>query len=144
MPPTYLLISIVAILALRFLLPTIGGIIPFPWDLLGLIPLVAGVVLNLVADRAFQRAHTTVKPFEESSALIAGGAYRLCRNPMYLGFVLILIGIAVLVGSLMAYLVVLAFAVLMDRKFIAVEERMLAEKFGAEWDEYKRSTRRWL
>ena len=63
---------------------------------------------------------------------------------MYLGFVLILIGIALLVGSLMAYLVVLASAVLMDRKFIAVEERMLAEKFDAEWDEYKRSTRRWL
>jgi protein-S-isoprenylcysteine O-methyltransferase Ste14 len=63
---------------------------------------------------------------------------------MYLGFVLILIGIAVLMRSLTPYVIVLAFAILMDRMYIRIEERMLAEEFGAEWEEYKRSTRRWL
>ena len=119
-------------------------IIPPLWNLLGIIPLTLGVIINLVADKAFHRAHTAVKPFEESSVLITNGAFRISRNPMYLGFVLILIGIAFLVGSLTPYVVVLGFAILMDRMYIVVEERKLAAKFGAEWEEYKQRTRRWL
>jgi protein-S-isoprenylcysteine O-methyltransferase Ste14 len=143
MPTTYLLISIVAMIALHFLFPAMR-IIPPPWNLLGIIPLALGVTINLIADRAFHRVDTTVKPFEESSVLITNSAFRISRNPMYLGFVLILIGIAVLVGSLTPYVVILAFAILIDRMYVTVEERMLAEKFGPEWEEYKRSARRWL
>jgi protein-S-isoprenylcysteine O-methyltransferase Ste14 len=143
MPTTYLLIAIVAMAALHFLFPAMK-IVPPPWNLLGIIPLALGITLNLVADNAFRRANTTVKPFEKSSALITTGAFRLSRHPMYLGFVLILIGIAVLMGSLTPYIVVLAFAVLIDRWFIGTEEAMLAETFGVEWEKYKRTTRRWL
>jgi protein-S-isoprenylcysteine O-methyltransferase Ste14 len=143
MPTTYLLISIVAMIAVHLLFPAMR-LIPPLWNLLGIIPLALGAILNLVADKAFQRANTTVKPFEESSVLITSGVFRISRNPMYLGFVLILIGIAVLGGSLTPYVVVLAFTVLMDKKFVAVEEQMLAEKFGVEWEAYKRNTRRWL
>ena len=143
MPTTYLLIAIVVLIALHFLFPGIR-IIPPLWNLLGVIPLTLGVTINLVADKAFHKAHTTVKPFEESSVLITNSAFRISRNPMYLGFVLILIGIALLVGTLTPYVVVLAFAILMDRMYIIVEERMLAAKFGAEWEEYKQRTRRWL
>ena len=63
---------------------------------------------------------------------------------MYLGFALILIGIAVLMGSLTPYLVVVAFVVWIDRIYITVAERMLAEKFGSEWEEYRRRVGRWL
>jgi protein-S-isoprenylcysteine O-methyltransferase Ste14 len=143
MPTTCLLIAIVMILALHLLFPVMR-IIPPVWNLLGIVPLALGVIINLIADGAFHRADTTVKPFEESSALITNGAFRISRNPMYLGFVLILIGIALLVGSLTPYLVILVFPILIDRIYVAVEERMLAEKFGAEWEEYKRSARRWL
>jgi len=131
------------LIALHFLFPGIR-IIPPLWNLLGVIPLTLGVTINLVTDKAFHKAHTTVKPFEESSVLITNSAFRISRNPMYLGFVLILIGIAFLVGTLTPYVVVLAFAILMDRMYIIVEERMLAAKFGAEWEEYKQRTRRWL
>ena len=143
MPTTYLLISIVVMTVLHSLFPAVR-IIPPLWNLLGLVPLALGVIINLVADKAFHKANTTVKPFEESSALITQGVFRASRNPMYLGFVLILIGIAVLMRSLTPYVVVLAFAILIDRMYITVEERMLAEKFGAEWEKYRQSTRRWL
>ncbi|MGO9111010.1 MAG: methyltransferase family protein [Thermoguttaceae bacterium] len=143
LPPTYLLISIVAMIALHFLSPVMR-IISFPWNLLGIVPLFLGVMLNLIANSAFQRAKTTVKPFEEASALITSGAFLISRNPMYLGFVLILIGVAILLGSLTECVVVLAFFVLISRVFVSVEERMLAKTFGVEWENYKRSTRRWL
>jgi protein-S-isoprenylcysteine O-methyltransferase Ste14 len=143
MPTTYLLIALVAAIALHYLFP-VRRIISSPWNLLGIAPLVLGVILNVVADSAFHRANTTVKPFEESSALIISGAFRISRNPMYLGFVLILIGIAVLLGSLSPYAVIFAFVVLMDTVYVRVEEQMLAEKFGPEWEEYKQSVRRWI
>jgi len=117
MPTTYLLISIIVMTVLHSLFPAMR-IIPPLWNLLGLVPLALGVIINLVADKAFHKANTTVKPFEESSALITQGVFRASRNPMYLGFVLILIGIAVLMRSLTPYVVVLAFAILIDRVYI--------------------------
>jgi protein-S-isoprenylcysteine O-methyltransferase Ste14 len=63
---------------------------------------------------------------------------------MYLGFVLILLGIAVFVGSLTPYAVIIAFAILMEVVFIRVEERMLQEKFGQAWQVYKKKVRRWI
>ena len=143
LPTHYLLISILAMVALRFLFPVMK-IIPSPWHLFGIVPLVLGVVINIIADKAFHEANTTVKPFEESTALITNGVFRVSRNPMYLGFVLILIGIAILVRALTPYVIIPIFAVLMDKIFIEVEERMLAEQFGVEWPEYAKKTRRWI
>jgi protein-S-isoprenylcysteine O-methyltransferase Ste14 len=141
--PTYLYVALLAMVALNFLFP-VRRIIPFPWDLLGLIPLALGAVLNLSADNAFRRAKTTVKPFEESAALVTDGVYRISRHPMYLGFVLILLGVAILLGSLTPFLIVPIFAIVIDRRFIVVEERMLAEKFGQAWLDYKARVRRWV
>lgn len=143
MPTTYLLIAILAMIALHFLFPA-AIITPPLWNLLGIIPLTMGVMLNLMADGAFHKAHTTVKPFEESSVLVTDGVFRMSRNPMYLEFGLILIGIAILLRSLSPYAIVLVFVIWIQRTFITAEERMLAEKFGTEWEAYKRSTRRWL
>ena len=143
MPTTWLLIAVVLMVALRLLLP-VPAIIPRPWHLIGLIPLALGVAVNLVADGAFRRAATTVKPYEEPSTLIETGAFRLSRNPMYLGFVLILLGTGVLLRAALPFVVVPAFALLMDRGYIAHEERALAERFGSRWEAYRGATRRWL
>ena len=143
MPTSWLLIALAAMAALRLVFP-IATVIPGPWGLAGIVLLALGVAMNLAADRAFHKAGTTVKPFEESSALLTSGVFRLTRNPMYLGFVLVLAGAAALLGSLTPWLVVPAFAVLIDRMYITVEERMLAAKFGPAWQEYSRKTRRWL
>ena len=70
-------------------------------------PFTAGIVLNIVADRAFKQRKTTVKPFQESASLVTSGVYRLSRHPMYLGFVLILLSMAIFAGSLTPMLVTL-------------------------------------
>ena len=143
LPPTYVAGAIVAIAVAHVLVP-LARVISGSWVFLGLIPLVLGVVLNLVADQAFKRRGTTVKPFEQPSALVTGGLFRVTRNPMYLGFVLILAGLAVLLGSLSPYVVVAAFAVAMDRVFIRAEEADLRAQFGAEWEAYAARVRRWI
>ena len=143
LPPTFLMAAFIAMFALHFIAP-LAMIVPGYWRLIGLLPLIVGVAVDIIADRAFQRARTTIKPFEESSALVVDGFYAFSRNPMYLGFVLMLFGSAILLGSLSPWLVMAVFAVLMDCIYIAVEERMLLQTFGPAFDAYKQKTRRWL
>jgi protein-S-isoprenylcysteine O-methyltransferase Ste14 len=143
MPPTWMLIAIMAMLILNFLLP-VAWIVPPLWNLLGLIFLISGVMMNLIGDKAFKQARTTIKPFEESSSLVTNGVFQISRNPMYLGFVLILTGIAILLRTLSPYLVIFVFVAVIDKTFVRVEERMLVEKFGVSWKQYQSKTRRWL
>lgn len=114
---------------LKFLLP-MAMIIPAPWNLTGIILLILGLSINVFAENAIRSAGTTVKPFEESVILVTDGLYRFTRNPMYLGFGAILIGSALLLGSVTPFLIIPLFILLMDRNFIIVEERMLEAKFG--------------
>lgn len=142
-PPTYLLVSILVMLCLGFLFPIPRVISPF-WNLLGLLPLALGILFNMSADRAFQQVHTTAKPFAQSSTLVTEGVYQISCNPMYLGFALVLIGIAILLRSLLPYLVVAVFVLLNDQVFIRVEEQMLADQFAGQWEVYRKQTRRWI
>ncbi len=119
-------------------------VLPFPWNLFGVIPLALGIMINLVADRSFKKNETTVKPLEESTTLITGGVFRISRHPMYLGFVLILLGIAALIGSLTPYVIVIGFAIFMHTVFIKFEEKKLEETFGAAWLGYKNKVRPWI
>lgn len=143
LPPTYLFVSILIMVALHFLFPILK-IMPFPWNLLGAIPLALGLASSLIADEAFKKHSTTVRPFEQPTTLVTSGVFRISRNPMYLGFVLILVGTAILMGSLTPYPVIPVFVGFIDRVFIADEEKTLHAAFGENWLEYKKKVRRWV
>ena len=143
LPPTYFLMAPVGMILLHFLWP-LGRYLSFPLTLLGLVPLLIGVLLNLVADREFKRHATTVKPFEQSSALVTAFPFSLSRNPMYLGVALMLLGVAMLFGTISPLIPVVVFSILMDVMFVRTEERMLAETFGNEWERYRLQVRRWI
>ena len=142
-PPVYFLLSIAVMISLHFLFPG-ARVFVFPWNFLGIIPLAVGIGINLIADRSFTKHNTPVKPLEKSTALVTSGVFRVSRNPMYLGLVLILLGIAICVGTLTPYIMVLVFAIFMDIVFVRFEEKKLAETFGEPWLAYKKSVRRWI
>jgi len=143
LPPAYLLAAVVLMIGLHLLLP-VRQLISAPYRFLGLIPLAAGLVAVLSVAARFKRAGTTIKPFEPSSTLVDQGLYRFTRNPIYLGMVCGLVGVGVLAGSVTPFLVVPAFACLIDRRFIRVEETMLEQTFGSRYTAYKARVRRWL
>jgi len=143
LPTTYLLLALIIILILHFTVPIIK-LIPLPWNLLGLLPLVIGLALNFAADGALHKAGTTVKPFQDSSALIVGNVYHISRHPMYLGFVLALAGAVIMLGSLSPWAIIPIFIVLIEFIFIRSEEQMLEAKFGETWLGYKRRVRKWI
>lgn len=122
----------------------VAKIVPYPWNLLGILPLLLGGYLNLIADAAFKREQTTVKPFEKSTSLVVTGAFQISRHPMYLGMVLILLGIAIISGTLTPLIVVAVFGILMELVFVRIEEKMLEDQFGATWVAYKKKVRKWV
>ncbi|HVO20381.1 MAG TPA: isoprenylcysteine carboxylmethyltransferase family protein [Anaeromyxobacter sp.] len=142
-PPKLLLLAIGAMVVLALLLPGPAALPP-AFRLLALIPLGAGIALNLLSDRAFRLAGTTVKPFLPSTALVTDGVFRLTRNPMYLGFVLLLVGLWLALSALTPGLVVVLFAVLIDRYFIEPEEEKLSWTFGGAYQAYRDRVRRWI
>ncbi len=105
-----------------------------------------GSNLLLVCGVAFLMAKTTVHPThpEETTALVVSGLYRLSRNPMYLGLLMMLLGWGVFLGSLPALLVVPLFVFTITRYQIVYEERALAENFGDSYREYQSKVRRWI
>lgn len=107
---------------------------------------VAGAVVSLMGIAAFRRAKTTVNPMKpgSASALVATGIYRVSRNPMYLGFLLILIAWAAFLGNAISLLVPAAFVLYMNRFQIQPEEKALAASFGDQYAAYKSAVRRWI
>lgn len=143
LPPTYLLTGLLLMLSLHFMFPLVE-IIPRPWILLGFFPIAIGIWINLIADRLFKDAQTTIQSFGEPSQMVVNSVYGFSRNPMYLGMVLVLLGVALLLGSLTSFFVIPVFIGLMNRVFIKFEESMMEEQFGRSWVEYTLRVRRWI
>ena len=93
---------------------------------------------------AFRGVGTGIVPFDPATALVTGGLYRYTRNPMYLGMVLLLVGVAIALGSLGAWLPIPVFVWIIQARFIVGEERFLEQTFGESYVAYKRGVRRWL
>lgn len=143
LPPFYLLCSFVLEFGLHFAIP-VTRIIPSPWHYIGVVLIVGGVSLTGAAVQQFRRAKTPLKPSDKPTALVTGGLFRLTRNPMYLGMFLLLLGTAILLGTLTPLVVPFAFAYVISTRFIRFEEAFMAEQFGEPYVSYCRTVRRWL
>jgi protein-S-isoprenylcysteine O-methyltransferase Ste14 len=145
-PPVVLVLLVAALMWLCALsLPIFKIAIPGR-VLLALVLAISGVVISLLGVRSFRKTKTTVNPRKPSSAtvLVLSGVYAFTRNPMYLGFLLILAGWAALLSNTLGFLLLPAFVFYMDRFQIAPEERALSHLFGNEFAAYKSRVRRWL
>ena len=142
-PPLWLCVAFGAEVALHYGAPMARWLYP-PWTLVGIAVNVLGLALMAGAAGLFRRLGTGVRPFTDATTLVATGPFRFTRNPMYLGMVLMLVGGALALGTASPWLVPPAFGLLMDRRFIAAEERFLTGRFGDSYREYCRRVRRWL
>ena len=143
MPPGYLLISLVLMIVTHWLAPGVV-IVPGPVRMFGVVFVVLGVLLNIAAKQAMKKAQTPVSPFAKTTSLITWGVHSWTRNPMYLGLVLLLLGVSVLMGNLLPMIITLFLALIMHNRFVRMEEKKLADQFKEKWDEYRKLTRRWL
>ncbi len=108
--------------------------------------LLLGVAVCLAGVLSFRLARTTVNPLrpETATALVDSGIYRHTRNPMYLGFAMILVAWALYLDSPFTLLGVVGFVLYMNRFQIIPEERALQALFGEQFSSYRARVRRWL
>jgi protein-S-isoprenylcysteine O-methyltransferase Ste14 len=105
---------------------------------------IIGFLLGLGALMAFRSARRIRDPHGPLSRLVTSGVYRFTRNPVNLGFVLILVGILLNAGSYWGILLAAVLVILFSRLVVEREEGNLAQKFGDEYSHYKLKVRRWI
>jgi protein-S-isoprenylcysteine O-methyltransferase Ste14 len=140
-PPAWFFTALVTMLGLHLALPGARWLEP-PFTLLGLLPVALGSWLHASAWRAFRSAGTAPDPEARPAHLVRRGPYARTRNPMYLAGLPILLGCAMLLGTLVPTLVVPAYCAGAAR-WVAREERRLARRFGAQWEDYQAAVPRW-
>lgn len=143
MPPVYFIIFLVLSIILHFVFP-IEKFIYVPYTYTGFLLIVFGGILNLWSDSLFKKSKTTVKPHEKPTSLEVSGPFRISRHPMYLGMAAILLGLAVLHGTLITFIFPIIFIILMETIFIPMEEKNLEKSFGKKYLNYKKKVRRWI
>ncbi|HWI81962.1 isoprenylcysteine carboxylmethyltransferase family protein [Ramlibacter sp.] len=106
----------------------------------------AGGAVAAAGVASFRHLRTTVNPMspERASALATGGIYRYSRNPMYLGLLAALAGLALWVGNALSLAVLPAFVAYMNQFQIKPEETALLSRFGEPYARYRASVRRWI
>lgn len=109
----------------------------------GALLLIAGCTLPVSAAGMFESAGTNIEPWKPSLRLVTKGIYRWLRNPMYVGLMLILSGIAIALASDWLLVMTVVFAVVVHFGVVVREERYLEAKFGDAYRLYKLSVPRY-
>lgn len=116
----------------------------FAFELPGaaVVALAAGLVAWALVTMA--RARTSVRPDRPDQALVEHGPFRHSRNPIYLGMLFAVLGLALILGDLWAWLTVFATFSALQRFVVAREEAYLQHRFGAAYAAYSARVNRWI
>jgi protein-S-isoprenylcysteine O-methyltransferase Ste14 len=129
----------------------VSWLLDWPWVLglpippLGIALALAGFILPVWAIALFRREGTEVNPTSPTNRkLVISGPYQLTRNPMYLGLVIVTLGIAICVGAWPMFVVPVAVFATANWAHIPFEEAKMRRQFGADYDSYVGRVRRWV
>jgi protein-S-isoprenylcysteine O-methyltransferase Ste14 len=114
-------------------LPDVGALVIF-----AALALIGWAVLVMV------RAGVDPRPDKPDAAMVEAGPFRFSRNPIYLGFLLMVAGFALRWGDLWGWVALAAAHLVLDRLVVAKEEAYLATRFGAAYEAYRARVRRWV
>lgn len=139
-PPIWTLLAIFFAVILHFVYP----FVLFEFRAIDLGVIAIGIYLILVTPIWFKRNNTTIIPRRKPTALIVEGPFKLSRNPMYLGMVLVTFGVGMTLGSIQALLPSVWLLLFLKKNYIIPEERKLIEAMGSGAQKYFIETGRWI
>jgi protein-S-isoprenylcysteine O-methyltransferase Ste14 len=119
-------------------------LVPRPYSYLGAVLMLLGLALMTWAAMLFRKVGTSFQLQGESSVLVTSGPFRFSRNPMYLGMLIWLMGLAILLGSLVVFVFPFLFFLLANLLMIPLEEKSMEQMLGQQFIEYRQRVRRWL
>lgn len=145
-PPLMALAALVLGLLLDRLLPAYVLMVllsPFERIVIGLVLLAAGLALVVAANRAFMAARTPAAPWKPTAVVVTSGIFAWMRNPMYVGGLVALVGLAILLASDWLVVTTVVMAVVLHFGVVKREERYLDAKFGDAYRDYRASVPRY-
>lgn len=144
-PPVYAIFIAVIMWLLHKYFPLLQ-LFNEPYNKIGIGLIVFAVCLDVWSLFLFMKRQTTPNPMkpENTSELVGNGLYKISRNPMYVGLLIILTGFAIWMGSLMPFFMLPVFYFVVTEMQIKPEEKILEVKFGKVYLDYKKKVRRWL
>lgn len=142
-PPLIVLVPMLAGFGLDYLWPSpaLPNVVGYP---LGIVLGILGFAAALPALFGFRRAGTSAEPWHPTTVLVTGGLYRYTRNPMYVGLILVYLGVTAAFGGLWVLAMLAPVVVALRYGVIRREESYLEAKFGDAYRDYKASVRRWV
>ena len=143
-PPVWALLYLLLAAALSYFAgaPRVPGLPVVP---LAIVLVVLGVALSVSSVVLFRREGTELNPTSTTNRkLVTSGPFGFTRNPMYLGLVIVTLGIAVWVAAWPMFLAPLATFATANWVHIPFEEAKMRRQFGAAYDDYVRRVRRWV
>jgi protein-S-isoprenylcysteine O-methyltransferase Ste14 len=142
-PDAYFVILLILSVLFHFIFP-VTTLLPYPYSLNGLLLVITGIILVFRTNYLLLKNRTSLQPFETPSAFIISGSFRLSRNPIYLGMLIILIGAVMILGTLSSFVFPLLFFIILNQTIIPQEESILEKLFGNQYHAYKTKVRRWV
>lgn len=141
--PPVLFVASVLLMILLYLTFQDFNLIKFPLNLIGLLPAYFGISF-LGKSRDLFLKHETSHRFDKANKLITEGIFEKTRNPMYVGMILLLVGIAIGTTNFISFVIPLLFFLMVNYHFVLDEESDLEMIFGIEYLNYKKNVRRWF
>ena len=117
--------------------------IAFPWNLTGILISWAGFEIMEKARRSLKKYNTSTG-YEAPTALVTEGIYNNTRNPIYLGMIILLLGLAVVFQNFLSVLIPASLFFYLHFTEIPKEEEQMEELFGDRYLEYRNQVRRWI
>jgi len=108
--------------------------------------MIFGLIILLLAVKAFVQFKTTINPLkpETTSVLVTSGIFKLSRNPMYLGMLLLIISLWIKTGDVLGFILVAGFIAYLNYFQIFPEEQAMKRLFSDKYKTYCQQVRRWL
>lgn len=141
-PPLIFLILMFAAYGMHYIWPIdISG---SKLKYIGIVMVLLGFGIVILVSQSFKRVKTNIEPWKPTTTIISNGVFAYSRNPIYVAFCLITIGVGISLNSIWILFSVIPCVMLVYYIAIKKEEVYLEEKFGEEYLQYKSKVRRWL
>ena len=102
------------------------------------------VSIFILAEKQFRAHKEHPSPYRPTHTIFGTGIYSRSRNPIYIAMMIVLVAVAFAANDAWFLIALPVLFLLLRFGVVSAEETYLSEKFGAEYEDYRRRVRRWI
>ncbi len=142
-PDSYFIFSLALSILFHMAIP-LARLIPFPWNLFGIILIIAGIIMTLMTNSPLLNKKTSVQSFDNSGCTIDFRTFQAKQKSSLPRHAIAFVGAVITLGSLSPFIFPIIFVIIINWVIIPFEKNKLEMVFGDKYLDYKTKTRRWF